>query len=308
MANRKKLCYYIGMGNEKKTCKLTKEQVASLVGRGRAGVAHKDIAAEFDVDPDTVRYHLLKAGVVSKVNNKTHKLSSEQISGMVEAYKIGDSALELAQRLGIDKKNVYYYLRKMGIPVGDNRELPPSPEVTEKLCTGCEEVKPAEAFPKDGERRRSRCQACCSDAHQDWVERNQEHLDEYKRQYYQDNKEVYRQHKREWYQENKEEVAAADRFKRYGVTPEDVALIFEAQNGCCRICGATEPGGPGTWHVDHIHAFSKEKWKTLPPEEKRKYVRGLLCNGCNHGIGKLKDSPVILRAAADYLERGPFFK
>ncbi len=31
--------------------------------------------------------------------------------------------------------------------------------------------------------------------------------------------------------------------------------------------------------------------------------RGWLCDACNRGIGLLKDDPVLLRAAADYIER-----
>jgi hypothetical protein len=32
-------------------------------------------------------------------------------------------------------------------------------------------------------------------------------------------------------------------------------------------------------------------------------IRGLLCKTCNVGIGYLKDSPLLLMAAADYLSR-----
>ena len=32
--------------------------------------------------------------------------------------------------------------------------------------------------------------------------------------------------------------------------------------------------------------------------------RGWICHSCNMGIGKFYDSPVALRAAADYLEKG----
>jgi len=32
-------------------------------------------------------------------------------------------------------------------------------------------------------------------------------------------------------------------------------------------------------------------------------IRGLLCNVCNRVLGNMDDSPVLLRAAADYLEK-----
>jgi len=32
-------------------------------------------------------------------------------------------------------------------------------------------------------------------------------------------------------------------------------------------------------------------------------IRGLICNPCNIAIAKAKDSPEILRAMADYLEK-----
>ena len=32
-------------------------------------------------------------------------------------------------------------------------------------------------------------------------------------------------------------------------------------------------------------------------------MRGLLCEGCNRGIGLLRDDPDLLRRAADYIDR-----
>ena len=59
------------------------------------------------------------------------------------------------------------------------------------------------------------------------------------------------------------------------------------QNNCCKICvKSTEI--VGTLHVDHCHSTGK--------------VRGLLCNNCNNGIGKLADSILLLQKAINYLQ------
>ena len=51
--------------------------------------------------------------------------------------------------------------------------------------------------------------------------------------------------------------------------------------------------------VDHLHI---EGCKDLPPEEKRKYIRGLLCSNCNIALGNFQDDPALLKVAAEYLE------
>jgi hypothetical protein len=79
---------------------------------------------------------------------------------------------------------------------------------------------------------------------------------------------------------------------KFGMTLEDYDTMLEQQGGCCKVCGTDEPGcGNGRFNVDHNHATGE--------------VRGLLCSGCNKGIGHLKDSPdVLLKAAAYLLEQG----
>jgi hypothetical protein len=75
---------------------------------------------------------------------------------------------------------------------------------------------------------------------------------------------------------------------KYGLTPEQVETMRGDGCGICQV--VDDPTDRwGTLHVDHDHATGR--------------VRGVLCNGCNNGLGRFKDDPALLRAAADYLER-----
>lgn len=73
---------------------------------------------------------------------------------------------------------------------------------------------------------------------------------------------------------------------RYGITLAIYDEMFETQNGCCAICGESCMTGQAL-SVDHDHKTGE--------------VRGLLCKRCNFGIGYLRDSPELLKAAAEYL-------
>ena len=81
---------------------------------------------------------------------------------------------------------------------------------------------------------------------------------------------------------------------KFGITLEDYDRMLEDQGGCCKVCGADEPGGgKSRFSVDHNHSTGK--------------VRGLLCNGCNTGLGLLQDSPEVLAKALTYLlEQGHY--
>ena len=90
--------------------------------------------------------------------------------------------------------------------------------------------------------------------------------------------------------ENPEKIKTSRRrcgIRTYGITPEHYALMLTAQAGRCAICHKP-PGGKQQLGIDHCHT--------------RDHVRGLLCNNCNNGLGRFKDNPDLLRAAADYLE------
>lgn len=78
-----------------------------------------------------------------------------------------------------------------------------------------------------------------------------------------------------------------NRLYLYGVTPEQWQAAWDAQGGRCAICRRGLVPGKGT-HADHDHVTGR--------------FRGILDDDCNLGLGKFRDDPALLRAAAAYLE------
>ena len=70
--------------------------------------------------------------------------------------------------------------------------------------------------------------------------------------------------------------------RKFGITPECYDTMVIQQAGRCAICDEVKDLG-----VDHCHFSGK--------------IRGLLCSNCNYAIGLLKDKPVVLERAAQYL-------
>ncbi len=81
----------------------------------------------------------------------------------------------------------------------------------------------------------------------------------------------------------------------YSLTLEEYEAMRVAQGGLCAICCEEETmldrrtGNVRRLSVDHCHSTGK--------------VRGLLCHACNIAIGKMQESPAVLRSAAMYLEK-----
>lgn len=84
----------------------------------------------------------------------------------------------------------------------------------------------------------------------------------------------------------------------YKLSLEQFNFMFMQQESVCKICKEK----PKRICVDHDHACC--------PGTKScgKCIRGLICLPCNIGLGNLKDSPTILRLAADYLDNYNFKK
>lgn len=80
----------------------------------------------------------------------------------------------------------------------------------------------------------------------------------------------------------------------FGLTMEWFIETGTRQNWLCLICDQPETsvfvnsGEIRELAIDHCHEHG--------------HARGLLCNNCNRAIGLLRDDPVVLRKAADYLD------
>lgn len=117
-----------------------------------------------------------------------------------------------------------------------------------------------------------------------------DHYIKYGKKYYEANKEKEAERGKTYYAANKDHVVArtisTNRFRRYGLTNEQLEEMTKQQQGLCAICKSPPKEGRRL-DVDHNH-ITKE-------------VRGLLCNNCNRGIGHLQENPEILSKAIAYL-------
>lgn len=148
-----------------------------------------------------------------------------------------------------------------------------------KLCSTCKMDKPMDAFHKnrgnpDG--YHTICKQCNNKALVKW---RAEH-----REYYSMQEKTHRK-------TNPEHAKLKDRrnnLKRnYGITIEEYNEMFAKQNGRCAICHRHQSELKKRLCVDHCHTTQR--------------IRGLLCNNCNHGIGKFKDDTSLLQSAIIYL-------
>lgn len=107
--------------------------------------------------------------------------------------------------------------------------------------------------------------------------------------WYQNNKERHLAKNAEWARNNPDKVRNKQLRYKYGITLEDFNKMLIEQDAKCAICASPHAGRNGTFNVDHCHATGK--------------VRALLCHDCNTALGKFKDSPELMRKAADYIEK-----
>jgi hypothetical protein len=84
--------------------------------------------------------------------------------------------------------------------------------------------------------------------------------------------------------------ADSRRLRLYNLGPFEYQSLLAQQNGVCAICREPETVDNGReLSIDHDHKTGR--------------VRALLCHRCNVAIGFLRESPLLARAAATYLEQ-----
>lgn len=88
--------------------------------------------------------------------------------------------------------------------------------------------------------------------------------------------------------QDKHREASAIRRRLYGIPRSTFQNMLRNQSERCAVCANPLEQGRRT-HVDHDHTTG--------------FVRGLLCAGCNTGLGCFADNPEKLLAAAEYLLR-----
>lgn len=81
----------------------------------------------------------------------------------------------------------------------------------------------------------------------------------------------------------------------YGLTKHEWLAIFRKQGCVCAIC--KQPNRK--WVTDHEHV---KGWKQMEPEQRKLYVRGILCIWCNFRILRRGVTIQKLINALRYLE------
>lgn len=145
-----------------------------------------------------------------------------------------------------------------------------------KACSMCGVEKPLNEFSKT-KQLKSGYKAHCKTCHNNINKKYYSNEDNYRRQVL-------------WAKANPESRKKSYRKnkikKEYGLSWEEYLELVKKFNNQCGICGGKDSI---SLSIDHNHKTGK--------------VRGLLCNNCNNGLGRFKDSTSLLNKAIDYLNK-----
>lgn len=91
-------------------------------------------------------------------------------------------------------------------------------------------------------------------------------------------------------------VPTLSTLRKYGLTQAEWIVIYRRQGGVCAVCRKLPTNG--RLCTDHEHV---KGWKKLPAEQRKRYVRGLLCWFCNHYYVSRSITVAKAKAVVEYL-------
>lgn len=150
-------------------------------------------------------------------------------------------------------------------------------EKSVKRCGRCKEDRPVSAFFKNRSQidgLNGYCIPCAYAYKKEWALKNPA---------------AHSATKKRWYEKGRERILIYQRKKTYDVSNDRFQEMLKNQNGLCAICLKEEQVKRRQLSVDHDHETGK--------------IRELLCNNCNNGLGRFKDSLETLIRATEYLRK-----
>lgn len=153
-----------------------------------------------------------------------------------------------------------------------------------KRCASCEQDLPLTAFYRS---RRDGFQSRCTDCKRAYNDANRDQINARHRAYL-------RRTGRRGAPGNRvtaallatSDLVSIKQLRRYGLRQADYEALLVWQAGCCAIC---HTHGARRLVIDHDHETGE--------------IRGLLCDGCNTGLGLLGDTAPRVEAALAYLSK-----
>src|SRR5215471_14554033 len=146
-----------------------------------------------------------------------------------------------------------------------------------RTCTKCGEEKEVSEFYQQRGKPMSWCKPCFNAGNRAAYERNRE-------------------------ARVKQQVESL-RARKLGMTYAEYEALGVDPGKECAICGAP-PDSPRNGTFSNGDKKASKKRLAIDHSHSAGHLRGFLCGHCNRGLGLFDDDPALLRAAAEYLERG----
>ena len=141
------------------------------------------------------------------------------------------------------------------------------------------------------------CRLCQHEERRLHKENNRQRLNEQTRKYYHQDLDKSRQRSKDQYRKFRTRAMETHIRTTYGLQADEYWKMVEEQKNLCKICNR-----PETRKWTKKSDLAQEACRlTIDHDHKTGIVRGLLCHGCNTGLGKFKDDPELLLKAIDYL-------